>query len=304
MSEGLNILAGAPKQGKSILALNLALTIAGGGKALGNVAVPPGGVLYLSLEDRQRRVKSRAVKMLREIDPSLAAGIRRRLTVATDWPRIDEGGLRLLDVWHGRAERPALVIIDVWNRVVPQPDGRRGSAYYEESEQWARVKDYSDRRGLAVLVVHHTRKPGPNQDEQDYVMAISGSIGVSGTADGLLVLLRTRHEREARLHVTGRDVGEQELVLTFEPDTLTWRSAGTAAEHLAGHVQKAIVTYLRGLGPRGAAFPREIADATEMKLNSVVQALHRMHRDKLIRKTGNAYAWPGEGWVDPDVAAL
>lgn len=85
LSEGLNILAGRPKLGKSILALNLGITIAGGGYAMKKIKCAPGDVLYLSLEDKHRRVKSRAVKMI----PGLSVETSNRLSIATRWPNWD-----------------------------------------------------------------------------------------------------------------------------------------------------------------------------------------------------------------------
>jgi RecA-family ATPase len=51
LAEGLNLLVGSPKIGKSWWALNVAVSVAQGGKALGRVDVPEGDVLYLALED-------------------------------------------------------------------------------------------------------------------------------------------------------------------------------------------------------------------------------------------------------------
>lgn len=52
LSQGLHILAGSPKVGKSWLALWLAVTVAKGEPVWG-MAVKPGAVLYLCLEDSQ-----------------------------------------------------------------------------------------------------------------------------------------------------------------------------------------------------------------------------------------------------------
>ncbi|WP_261763881.1 AAA family ATPase, partial [Pseudonocardia asaccharolytica] len=57
--EGVTLLAGPPKVGKSWLSLNLALDIAAGRPALGSIEVEPGPVLYLALEDTPRRLQSR-----------------------------------------------------------------------------------------------------------------------------------------------------------------------------------------------------------------------------------------------------
>jgi RecA-family ATPase len=62
--EGVTVFAGKPKQGKTWLMLSLALDVAGGGTALGNRPVQRGGVLYLALEDTQRRLQGRTKKLL------------------------------------------------------------------------------------------------------------------------------------------------------------------------------------------------------------------------------------------------
>ncbi len=58
LPEGLTILAGKPKMGKSWLALDLSVAVATGGKVLG-LQVEQAGVLYLALEDTKRRLQDR-----------------------------------------------------------------------------------------------------------------------------------------------------------------------------------------------------------------------------------------------------
>ena len=56
LPEGLTILAGRPKQGKSRMALNIGAALAAGGKALGWIPVEQCGVLMLALVDSSRRL--------------------------------------------------------------------------------------------------------------------------------------------------------------------------------------------------------------------------------------------------------
>lgn len=291
MSEGLNILAGAPKQGKSMLALNLALTVAGGGLAMGSVRVNAADVLYLSLEDKQRRVQDRAVKMLKVIHPDLASEIGDRLVVATEWPRQDEGGLALIDLWASRAEKPGLLIIDVWNRFCPTYKAS-GNAYSQDADFMGQVKKFAEKRGITALIVHHTRKPGMKEPE-DFVNEVSGTLGLAGTADGIMVLMRSRQNAQASLHVTGRDVPESELVLEFDPAHLTWKSLGKRVEHVEGRVQEKVVRYLRENRPT-PFFIKEIAEAVEEKPDSVKHACANLLKNRLVRKVGHAFSYPGE----------
>jgi hypothetical protein len=62
--EGLTILAGKPKIGKSWLALDLALAIPGGRYVLGDLKPAPGDVLYCALEDNKRRLWKRTRKIM------------------------------------------------------------------------------------------------------------------------------------------------------------------------------------------------------------------------------------------------
>jgi hypothetical protein len=69
IAEGLTILAGTPKIGKSWLVLDLAVAISTGGKAFGSIKVEEGDVLYLALEDNKRRLKKRLLKLSPSMEP-------------------------------------------------------------------------------------------------------------------------------------------------------------------------------------------------------------------------------------------
>ena len=58
LCEGLSILAGRPKIGKSWISLDIAVAVATGGLRLSHYKCEPGDVLLLALEDSRRRLKS------------------------------------------------------------------------------------------------------------------------------------------------------------------------------------------------------------------------------------------------------
>src|SRR3954471_17711209 len=66
IAEGVTLLVGPPKVGKSWLGLNVAASVAEGGLALGKGDVDPGDVLYLALVDTGRRVQSRLRMMMND----------------------------------------------------------------------------------------------------------------------------------------------------------------------------------------------------------------------------------------------
>ena len=109
--KGLSLLAGPPKVGKSRLSLDLALSVAGGGKAFGAIPVRPGPVLYLALEDTPRRLKLRVGKLLGD------RGVPAGLDIATDWPTLPVGGDVALATWLDAHPDVRLVVIDVFAKV-------------------------------------------------------------------------------------------------------------------------------------------------------------------------------------------
>ena len=113
LPEGLTILAGKPKLGKSWLALDMALSVAGGGSVLGREC-EPGPALYLALEDNQRRLQRR----LTLIEPHLSWPAD--LELHTQWPRLDAGGLTSISDWIKTRDGAKLVIIDTLAVVRPQ----------------------------------------------------------------------------------------------------------------------------------------------------------------------------------------
>lgn len=140
--------------GKSWLTLSLALAIAGGGTALGSLAVAPGEVLYLALEDGPRRLRGRLEKVLAAqglMAPAL-------LHVATAWPRSSEGGLQRIDEWLHTHPGARLVIVDTLARIRDRR-GEGGNLYAEDYQTLARLKDLGDRYACAVEL--NGTKPAP-----------------------------------------------------------------------------------------------------------------------------------------------
>src|SRR3954464_11034615 len=107
LCEGLNLLAGAPKLGKSWLSLGLGAAIANGEPALNAIEVERGPVLYCALEDTGRRLQRRRRQML-------AAGGRAAplLTLETACPTMTNGGDAVLVEWLEENPHARLVIID------------------------------------------------------------------------------------------------------------------------------------------------------------------------------------------------
>src|SRR5262249_39780268 len=110
--EGLTLLAGKPKVGKSWLLLHAATAVARGGFTLGEIHCIEGDVLYCALENNLRRLQSRMTKLL-----GISQPWPKRLEFVCEMPRLTDGGLDMVKGWIEKAERPRLIVIDILARV-------------------------------------------------------------------------------------------------------------------------------------------------------------------------------------------
>ncbi|MEZ5211268.1 AAA family ATPase [Gordonia sp. (in: high G+C Gram-positive bacteria)] len=217
--EGLSILVGPPKVGKSWLVGNLAVACASGGKALGSIGVVQRAVLYAALEDGPRRLQHR-LRHITEGEP-LPPGLDMICSVE---PGMVEATIAEWLLVHKDDPVPPLVILDTLGKARPQrrPGDDPYLADYKVGSQLKKLVD--DIPGSALLVVHHTNKG----DSGDFVDAVSGTQGIAGSADSVLVLRRPRKSNDATLAITGRDVTEREIALVT--DNGRWKLDGFTVE--------------------------------------------------------------------------
>jgi hypothetical protein len=222
LPEGLVILAGKPKSGKSFLALNLAVSVADGSPALGRFPVTVGDVLFLGLEDSLRRMQLRLRRVMRGRD-AVPSG---RLHIETEWPTADEGGLRQLDDWLSDFEGQArLVVIDVLGRFVTTG----GGSYRKDTARIAALDALAQRHHVCILVLEHMWKGGVSATMPDWLDRVRGTTGITASASGIIGLARERGSDTGLLRITGRDVPEADLPLQFSASQGTW-IAGESTE--------------------------------------------------------------------------
>lgn len=271
--EGVIILAGKPKLGKSWLMLELVQAVASGGFFLGKVPVLKGGdVLYCALEDNERTLKNRLSYFDFE-------NVRNRIDFAVGGKinRVDNGGIEQLSQWCKSVQNPRLIIIDTMKMLKPQTKQVGYESDYDGVQPYRKLVDQF---GVAILLVHHTRKSEALNDPLD---AISGSVGLSGGVDTLMVLNRARHENAARLFVTGRLMQESDIALKFDAGHWEYLGDGWLADANALEV-KILEIVKEGIGT-----PTMIAKELGEGLSKVKKALRRMLPKNLIVQTEHGH---------------
>jgi hypothetical protein len=277
--EGVTLFAGKPKLGKTWLMLALALAIAMGSVILGNIPVQQGEVLYLALEDNPRRLYGRIRKLL--AGRETPAG----LTFASEWPRLDEGGLEKLDAFLSEHPDVRLVICDTFARIKPRATGRRAQ-YDEDRDAVDSLIPLADKHGVAMVLVHHLREA----ESDDPLDMIHGSAGLTGGVDGALVLKRRRGEADAYLFGDGRDYENTvELALKWNVKAATWSILGDAEAYAMSEQRRSILGVLQSadepLGPKQIT-ARLNANGTETRDGAIREMCSQMANDGQIRNLG------------------
>ena len=262
LTEGMYVLAGAPKQGKSWLALNWMIAIGNAGTAMGSIDCEGGDVLGLMLEDNERRLQRRLRQMrLMELPD--------RVTLLTEWPNMDDGCIEEIEAWVAEVPNPRLVVVDVFARVKGSKTGKE-TDYDFDYRQAAALQAIASQHNLAVLVIHHTRKMAADDPFDE----VSGTRGLTGAADGVLVLKRDSGTQQPVLYGRGRDLEEIETAIQFDKETGNWSVVGEAWLVADTHERREIQQVLgRSVDPMS---PTEIGERIGKSRQNVQKMLTKM----------------------------
>lgn len=209
LPQGLHLLAGAPKIGKSWLALWLCLCISQG-QPLWNFATTQGEVLYLSLEDSFQRIQTRLFDLTEDAPPTL------HFAIMAD--TLKRGLEQQIEQFLTEHPTTKLVVIDTLQCV--RGTGSDSNLYANDYQDIGLLKKLADNQHIAILLIHHLRK----LHDDDPMNMISGSTGLSGAADSTFVLQKSsRLANIASLHCTGRDIPDRTLKLEFGEEDHVWK---------------------------------------------------------------------------------
>lgn len=284
--EGLGIMGGPPKLGKSWVAIDVGLAVSGGGLAFGSIPCAQRPVLYLALEDGERRLqeRSRAAMAGKPIPDGITF-----ITTATPTEALEV----IAEFMARHQEAKPLVLLDTLGKVKRPKKSGEDSYLADYQEVGGRFKALTDSTpGATLLLVHHSRKAVSD----DFVETLSGTFGITGAVDFVIKLTRKRLSNEALLNVTGRDVIEAEYALHVERGL--WRLKGTdldaarsAAEEQRdsssmGATKSAVLRFVRLWPHRHSLRASDVTRALSISQDTAGTNLRRLADEGLIAKVG------------------
>lgn len=218
--EGETVIAAPPKTGKSWLMLDMCLKVANGEPFLGFDTVKS-DTLYLALEDGDKFEQER----LNIVCPDDAP--KNFHFIFDNVLHLNEGFLFQLDDFFEKVPNTKLVVIDTLNFIQYHP-AKNESAYNCDYRTGRDLKAYAEKKGIAIVVVTHTTKMLHLEDE---MMNVSGTNGVTGAADAVIVLNKEkRTDHNAKMFITGRKVRQTMHNINFNNQTCIWEYAGEVDE--------------------------------------------------------------------------
>ena len=270
---GLTLLAGGPKTGKSLFALHIALGVAIGGCVLGKVNVEQGDVLYLALEDTERRLQERIMGSSLPENCDLS-----HIDFVTRSPRQDEGGLDFIKWWLSEHPEAKLVIVDTLQKFRKQSKGKL--IYADDYDAMSELKKIAEEFNVAVIALHHLKKLSAKEEmATDWMTHLSGSMGLTGAADTILVLKRERASTYGTLKMSGRDIEEREYRMKL--DGFGWFITDDDPKLSLPTWKKQILDYLE---EHGKVTPMALSDKFRISIEGARKQLQRAHNDGLIKR--------------------
>lgn len=268
--EGLSLLFAKGKLGKSYLALQIAAAVAEGEKVLGEFACAKRKVLFIGLEDNERRFKDRIGQIGAE--PS------DNLRIQTDWAHGAEGLQALAYLFEGYPE-VKFVIIDTLGRMIAGTDF---NDYGSTVQLLGKLQKDAIDNHASVLVIHHAVK---GHGSEDFIERALGSAGIGNSADCLMYLDRKRGQADAYLYGTGREFAEWEIALRARGDNSGgYNLLGIGSEYRRSAERQQIIKLLEL--EDAATSAKDIGAMLEKSYSTVRWMLAEMVKDGEIERAG------------------
>lgn len=270
--EGVTLLAGAPKVGKTTLLRQFGASVSSGATLWG-AACAQADVLFLSLEEGQKLMRRKL----------LLAGYRgdqvRRIRFHWKWRPGVEGVADLRDRLRACPEI-RLIIIDSLTRFRDAPT-RDKPQFHQDYEAVRLLADITkDHPGLSIIVLHHTKK----DQAGDPIADISGTFGLSAAADNYMVL--RRESGEFVLHCGGRYWDETEDAFRLVREAGAWALEGAALTVRLSPMQRG---YLDALKAEGTITTRGMARRFEVRDSTASEILSELQGKGLVERTSDGW---------------
>jgi hypothetical protein len=213
LPQGLFILAGSSKVGKSWLALDISNCVAAGDK-FWNYSTTQGDVLYLALEDNNKRLQER----LNKVSPVCDIDTPTDIHFVTKAKKLGDGLAEQIREFLVAHPQTKLIVIDTLQYI--RNTGKFTGTYSGDYHDMDALREIIAGHNLTMLLITHNHKA----DDADPVNRVHGSAGLTGAVDGIFVLEKKKRTGDkAKLTIANRDTESYQFELRFDRVNCRWQ---------------------------------------------------------------------------------
>lgn len=229
------VIGAGPKTGKSIMALQMCLAVANGEQFMNWNVPKKRRVLYINFELSGREQAERVVRMVGGEDNL------QRYTNFYTYDTIDHG-VGCIDIMNPEhqeeiakmiaAIQPELIVFDTFVKIHHQKEG--------DAQEIVPVLVTLRKvcAGIAHVIIHHTRKPGPDQQGPQTANDLRGSGGIFGEPNGIFVLSSRTGQGARYVMTSSLRQGKQPDDMFLDRDDRTLKFVDPAERDASTLVQK------------------------------------------------------------------
>lgn len=230
--EGVTQLFGKPKAGKSYLAMQIACAVALGRPLFprnvrmyamanhpGGFETTQGDVLYLALEDSERRLDQRVQQILGTMQEP-----PDNLTFLTRSMPLFDGGLKRIRDWTYSVPNPRLIVIDPLAAFVGEHQGK-GNVFRAEYRMFRPIWELGQETRVPIIIVDHASKSKGRMGSTDPFDSGSGTLGGQAAVDTIMIMEHDDKKPRARISFKGRDIERGFLDIEHDRSLPAWRIA-------------------------------------------------------------------------------
>lgn len=274
--EGVNIIAGRPKLGKTTLERQKLAAAAIGGEFLDSKFEKPVKSAFLSLEEGELLARAK-LKIAGFQDAALAG-----MQMFFEWPR-GQSGVELLDRYLTEHQDVKFVVIDSLTRFRVVPDVRV-PAFVADYEAVNALHDLSKKHpGVCFDIIHHTRKAR----SEDPIDDISGTYGLTAACDSYCIM--RHHADGAIMYVGGRLWTRNESEFSMRRgERHTWLMVGVHLD--LTDKQREALEIVKAANPGGMS-GKELGEKLSITQPSAWQRLDElMEKGFVVKRYGRCYS--------------
>ena len=282
LPQGIFILAGSGKIGKSWLSLAMCVSVATGDK-FWEFQATEGEVLYMALEDTHPRLKER-LQRISEDDV-----IQDKLHLAISSLGITDGLVDQIKAFILANPNTRLVVIDTLERIRNSEQDK--SMYSCDYRDINKLREVLEGNNITLLLIHHTRK----MYDPDPLNTLSGSTGLVGAVDGVWVLEKEKRTAgKGKLTIANRDTEGYCFKVEFVKENCRWKYLGYYEENNSDSGENSFCFIINNfLNCKWQGTATELVEAipeVDISATAITKKLNQ-HQDELLSTCGIRYSY-------------